>query len=100
MPMIAITTISSTSVKPACRVLCTRRAAPAKAGAHAILLPAADIGVCAIAAFLAVGAPAPHIGLAMRAGRRILIRPSPGIIRQLPDVTARLVMRRSEERRV
>src|SRR5690242_12146193 len=93
MPMIAITTISSTSVKPGSCAPSARAGLP-EPMKRGWLLPAADIGIGATATFLAVGAPAPHVGFAVLSRRRILIRASPRIVGQLLDVPAGLIMRR------
>src|SRR6186713_1030194 len=65
-----------------------------KGGRSRQLLPATDIGVGALAAFLIVGAERPDVGVAMLARSGIEIGPAPGIVRQALDIATALIFGR------
>src|SRR6478736_9639474 len=75
-PMMASTIMSSISVKPLSGLQ------------EPALLPVADIGILALAAFLVVGAIGKHVERAVLAGLHIAVRMVPGIIGQALDVSA------------
>src|SRR4051812_10372134 len=86
MAMIATTTSSSISVKPAA----WRR--DARSGAPRPLLPGADVRILALTPGLPIGPERHDIDLALHAGVEVLVGPPPGIRRQLVQV--RLPVRR------
>src|SRR5579863_3983468 len=80
-PMMATTTSSSISVKPA----------PARCAALLVEVPVADVGIDAVAARLAVGSErAQVVRLAVRPGKDVLVLVSPWILADALDVAAGL----------
>src|SRR5690606_5815249 len=76
MPMIATTTITSSSVKPP----------PERREGRLLERPVADIGIDAFTALLAVGPERVHVELAVLAGALVVVRIVPRVARQARQV--------------